>query len=689
MFRWIPYAFVRIVVFFCAGILLAIYKPDAFDEPIAQLLFFTLCLFYLVLAFAYQKLKINPGILGLAAVFMAGYTNVQLQTDSRKPEHIINLQVPIEYYSAVITGPAQEKDRSWKLEARIVNVKANGTWSSRQGKVLLYTPKEKFKEPFRYGDMVLIKGSPQFVQAPANPGEFDYKQFLAFKNIHYTHYLKAGQIKFLGNAPPNVIMQYAISARTWADHILKKFVHGEREQALASALVLGVTDNLDNELLNAYAATGAMHVLSVSGLHVGIIYWMILLLFKPFHKIRSAKWMLAGFSLLILWAYAFVTGISPSVLRAVTMFSFVAVGRTWNQQTNIHNILSVSAFCLLLYDPFMIMSVGFQLSYLAVLGIVSLQPRLYMLWEPRHWVWDEIWKVSAVSIAAQLATFSLGLLYFHQFPNYFLLSNLFVIPGSFVVLILGIVIMSVSFIEPMALGLGWILEWVIKALNGVVFAVEKFPFSVLENVYINTLQCWVLLLAIVMILLWLETKRFSWLISLAFLGIIFSIAQWTHFSEDVNVRRLTVYKVPGHTAIDFTKGGKVHFLSDSLLKNDIQKTKFHILPGRIMAGVKDVSDCDPFTRRVEGGALMVWGGKTILQIHDEKFWLPDKLDVDYIIISNNAVKDLSALMKVHAKEIILDSSNAFYWADKMLVESEKLNLEIFSVLHSGAFDLTL
>lgn len=690
MFRWIPYAFVRIVVFFCAGILLAIYRPDYLTEPTAQLLFLTCCLLYLILAFAYHKLKINPGIPGVAAVFLAGYVNVQLQTDSRRLDHIINLQIPIEYYTAIITKPAEEKDRSWKLEARIADVKTDRGWSTQQGKILLYTRKEDFRDPFRYGDVVLIKGTPQVIQPPSNPGEFDYKRFLTFKKVYHQHYVKGENVKYLENAPPNVFMQYAISARTWADSILKKFIHGDREQALASGLVLGVTDGLDNELLNAYAATGAMHVLSVSGLHVGIIYWMILLLFKPFHKIKSAMWILAGLSLLILWAYAFVTGISPSVLRAVTMFSFVAIARTWNQRTNIYNILAASAFCLLLYDPHMIMSVGFQLSYLAVLGIVSLQPGLYRLWEPKQRLWDEVWKISAVSIAAQLATFSLGLLYFHQFPNYFLLSNLFVIPGSFIVLILGLVILAVGFIHPLAGVLGWVLEWIIKALNGVVFAVEKFPFSLLENVYINTVQCWVLILMVVMIFLWVETKRFSWLIMVSFLCIIFSIAQWVHFREDVNVQKLTIYKVPGHTAIDFTRYGKAHFLTDSVLQKDMLKTKFHILPNRLIGGVKNILPCDPFSRQLEGCAIMVWCGKTILQIQHEQFWVPVKLDVDYMIISNNAVKNLTEVTaKVHAKEIILDSSNSFYNADKLLSESKKLNIEIFSVLHRGAFDLTI
>ena len=529
MFRWIPYAFVRIVVFFCSGVLLAIYQPDILSESIAQLLFLAVCILYLVLAFAFSRRAFNPGIVGMVAIFLAGYCNVQLQTDTRKPDHIINIDGPVEYYTAKITKPAEEKDNAWKLQAEIVAVKSEINWDSKQGKILLYIPKKDFEEPFSYGDLILVKGSPQLIQPPGNPGEFDYKKFLAYRKIYHQHYVRAAQVKFLGNAPPNIFMQYAIETRTWADGVLKKYIRGKREQALASALVLGVTDGLDNELLNAYAATGAMHVLAVSGLHVGIIYWMILILFKPFQKGKYSEWVLAILSLLILWAYAFVTGLSPSVLRAVTMFSFVAVARPWNQRTNIYNILAASAFCLLVYDPYMIMSVGFQLSYLAVLGIVSLQPGIYRLWEPKYWFWDEVWKISAVSIAAQVATFSLGLLYFHQFPNYFLLSNLFVIPGSFVVLILGLGLMAVSFMNPVAVAIGWLLEWSIKALNGVVFIVEKLPFSLLDNIHINTLQCWVLILIVAMVFLWIETKKFPILFIVTILCVIFSIQQWNTF----------------------------------------------------------------------------------------------------------------------------------------------------------------
>ncbi len=690
MFRWMPYAFVRIVVFFLAGIIAGIYQPDLLKALTAHLLFACCTVSYLLLAFSYQKFQVNPGMVGMWAILLAGFINAQLRTESRRSDHIVHLDVPINQYKAIIHSSPEEKSRSWKYEARIVDVKTDCGWNAHQGKILLYTSKKDVPELFRYGDIVLINGTPKAIPSPANPGEFDYKKFLSFRGIYHQQYVTTENIVLLGNDPPNMAINYALSIRTWAEGTLKEFIASEREQALVSALVLGVKDGLDQELLNAYAATGSMHVLAVSGLHVGIVYWIILLLSKPFQQMRSAKWILLAFSLCILWSYAFVTGLSPSVLRAVTMFSFVAAARPLSRKTNIYNTLAASAFCLLLYDPFLIMSLGFQLSYLAVLGIVSFQPALYRLWEPRHRVLDEIWRVSSVSIAAQLATFALGLLYFHQFPNYFLLSNLFVIPGAFIVLLMGLGLMAVSPINPLAEVIGWALKWIVKALNGVVFSIEKIPYSVQENVYITSFQCTLLLLAIATFYFWTEKKIYRLLIASSVLFFTFSVLQWTHYAKDVRVQKLTVYKIPGHTAVDFISNGKTYFLSDSLLQTDTQKTKFHILPNRLMHGVKRIYWGDVFRKEIKGGGLVVWGKKVILHIRDEGFVYPDKVEVDVVIISNNSVKNLDVLLgKIKFKKIVIDSSNTFYIANRLVSQANKLNVNVFSVLHEGAFEMGL
>src|SRR5690606_9892162 len=223
-----------------------------------------------------------------------------------------------------------------------------------------------YEQPVQYGDVLLINGTPEELKEPSNPGEFDYKKFLTYRKTYHQHFLREGDAMKIGYEPSSRVVKYSILAREWADRAVRENVDGKQEQATASALVLGVTEGLDNDLIGAYAATGSLHVLSVSGLHVGIIYWLILLIFRPLNKTTKGKWILAVFSVLALWGYALITGVSPSVLRAVTMFSFVALARRWGQKTNIYNTLAASAICLLVYEPYLIMSVGFQLSYLAV-----------------------------------------------------------------------------------------------------------------------------------------------------------------------------------------------------------------------------------------------------------------------------------------------------------------------------------
>ncbi|HEY3429993.1 MAG TPA: ComEC/Rec2 family competence protein, partial [Cyclobacteriaceae bacterium] len=580
---------------------------------------------------------------------------------------------------------------SWKTEGEIQAVQFGNEWVERSGKVLLYFSKRAFQNPFQYGDVVLVNGNPVLVPDPANPGEFDYKRFLTYRKIYHQHFISVGDALKIGNEPPFSIMAYSIKARVWAEGVLKKYLKGEREQATASALVLGVSDGLDNDLIGAYAATGSLHVLSVSGLHVGIIYWLILLFLRPLQKTTTGKWTLAFISIVVLWGYAFVTGLSPSVLRAVTMFSFVAVASPWTKRTNIYNTLAASAFCLLLYEPYLIMSVGFQLSYLAVIGIVYLQPLFSRLWEPKQWLWDNIWQITCVSIAAQLATFALGILYFHQFPVYFLFSNLFVIPLSFVVLVGGIGLIAVSWIHTVADLVGFLLEWVIKFLNAVVIEMEALPFSLIDNVYITTLQCWLLIGMIVFTIILIRFRKFYATTAMAACIAMFCVLEWNHFYEKINTEKLTVYKVTGHTAMDIVDRGLAYFFTDSILAEDRERLRFHIRPNRLQSGVHAVfTDVKfDFVQEYQGCRLIMWKGITIAQIYNQEFSLPKATPLNYVILGNNAIHHIADLKDLKFERLILDSSNSFYFADRMLKESQQSSLKIYSVLHQGAFEAKL
>ncbi len=699
MNRWIPYAFVRIVLFFMSGICVAIFYPAILSETSARLIFLACVLFYVMLTFClWQKrtlplglnLKVVAGIIGLAAIFVAGFIRVGSHTASRSKDHLLHVKSPIEYFTAVLTSAGTEKSSSWKAEASIGEINSNGQWKATEGRVLLYFSKKDFSRPLEYGDRVLVKGNPYFISPPSNPEEFDYRQFLIYKNIYHQKFIGKNDVTKIGFAPASWIDYYALQTRKWADGTLARNIKGDREQALASALILGVTDGLDDELLSAYKATGTLHVLAVSGLHVGILYGLVLFILKPISRFKYGPWAVACISIVALWGYAFVTGLSPSVLRAVTMFSFVALAKPAGRRTNIYNTLAASAFCILLVDPFLIMSVGFQLSYLAVLGIVYIQQGLYNLWEPANSVLDEIWKLSCVSIAAQLATFPIGLLYFHQFPNYFLLSNLLVIPASFIVLVLGMATLATSMVPLLATSIGVLLAWVIKVMNYTIFILEDLPFSLIENVYITPLQCWLLIGILISMLLLIQTRKFKWIkIAFAF-SILFSLAQWHHFEENINIRRITIYNVAGHTAIDLIDNGHVYFVTDSILNHDRDKIGFHIASNRIKCGVRSVIPAELLQKKLPGCSLMVWKGQSILQIDRPQFFIPKGLCVDYVIVSNNAVANLAQLQsQVNAKKYILDSSNSRTLGTKWLEENEVNRVEIFSILHDGALELNI
>jgi competence protein ComEC len=669
MFRWIPYAMVRVAVFFVGGVAFAIRFPSGDLTHVLAGVAAMVVAYVTLRIFRRNNFLFGP--VGLAAIFLLGYIRVHVHTAQNDPRHF--QYASFDSYRIIITRYAEEKEKTWRAEAEVMRVHSDSGWRAKTGRVLLYFSKRDFNTPFHYGDELLIRGSPMLVTAPSNPGEFDIKRHLFFKNIYHRHSLEGDQVRLIGTGGGNAFISSAIAVRLWADRQLKTFVPGDRERATASALVLGVTDGLDGDLLEAYASTGAMHVLAVSGLHVSIIYWIILLAGKPLEKLKSGMVILALGSVVILWIYAFVTGWSPSVLRAVMMFTFVALARPWRQSTNIYNTMAASAFCLLVYDPFFLMSVGFQLSYIAVFGIVFLHPHLYLLWEPQRRIWDEIWKVTSVSIAAQVATVSISLFYFHQFPNYFLIANLLVIPASFVVLVVGLAILPLSIIPPIASVVGFALGWVIYLMNQIVIVIGSLPFAVIESVYIDATQAWFLAGATVAVSLCLIQRRLSWLWLSFTLVVVFSAIDWRHQFTVVRRSHITVYNVKGKTAMDFVSRGSLYSYGDSV-------SGFHTASNRVRLGA--TGDSQPLLAVEKMGCSIIsWRSLTILVIDTPDFILPDNQRIDLLILSNNAVRSIP---QIKCDKVIIDSSNSFYLAERLVGQHVPEGL-VHSVFHHGAF----
>lgn len=688
MVPWIPYAFVRLLLFSASGILLGIYFPDEIAASVILSLLITFVIFYFLIVIFRQDHNgsLNPGFIGLPILMLLGYLVVMIRTESNQDDHLSNVEDSISYYTVTVTSYPEEKEKSWKEIGEVTGVKTTNGWKSSSGKVLIYLSKKENRVPFKYGDVLLIKGSPQKVSPPSNPYEFDYKRFLSFKNIHHQDFISSPDFIFIKNDPPNPILSLAYNARAKSMDIINRYVTGQREQAIASALILGITDSLDDSLLNAYAASGAIHVLAVSGLHVGVLYAIIMFFLQPLKKTVSGKWIIAIVSIVCLWSYALLTGLSPSVMRAVTMFTFVALAQPLSKRTNIYNTLSLSAFCLLLYDPYLIMSVGFQLSYLAVLGIVYLYPRLFVMWTPSSWIAAQVWKITCVSLSAQ-ATFSLGLLYFHQFPVYFLFTNLFVIPLSFTVLVSGLLMICISFIPVVANAIGVLLSYAIKLLNGVVLLTEGLPGSLIEGVYLTTFQCYLLFGLVITFIMLFRLRKFALIYASFVLTCLFSVIDWNHW-RSIQKPQMIVYNVRGHTAVDIIDKGSIYNFSDSVLIERPELADFQTKGNRIATSVNEIVNGDEYalTCNFSGGRLIQWDDVVMLQITERQFRQMEKLSVDYLVISNNALQNLEKVAgMIDARCMIIDSSNSIYVADNLMKEAACLNYPVHSVLHKGAF----
>jgi competence protein ComEC len=684
------FPFIRFTLAFILGVVAYHYGGQYIS--INYLWLVIIALGYLILnfksSFKFQQLLF---LLAFSFLFIAGFIRLQQHRVDNQPDHLIHVNEMITAYKAKVVEEPATKAKSINLKVEVLEVLTT-EWDEASGKVNLYIDQVKGSE-IVFGDILLIKGSPNLTEGPKNPGEFDFRNHLVYNNIFHQQFV-GEDFHFIDHEvfwwqKP---LEYSIKARNYCAALLRKQIEDEDARAVLLAITLGVKDELDNDLQASFSAAGAMHVLAVSGLHVGIIYGIILLFFKRI-KLNSWKrrWWMAAISILFLWAYAFITGLSPSVLRAVTMFSFVAIAKAKNTNSSIYNTLAASAFVLLCWNPYLIMSVGFQLSYLAVFGIVYLQPRFYRMLDLNNYWLDKIWEISCVSLAAQIATAPLSILYFHQFPTYFLFSNLFVIPAAFAMLILGLLVLTFGNIPYLGDAINWLSERFVVLVNKMVFGVRQIPGSTIEGIHLTTLETWLVYAAILMLISLFAIKKFKYLNWSLVFCLAFAISQTMHWQGFKN-HEFSVLDVSGEAVLDFRKDNKSRLIADSTFMFNTDRIKFHLLPMRQTVGSSLWPKDDMLDLKVnivDGNRYMVFENKTFLQLRskqivDAEFKTP--IVTDFLIVSNESVNDLEKLVaKIQFETLIIDRSNRKFLADRLTSQAEKLNLKVHSIYRDGFF----
>ncbi|HSJ68769.1 MAG TPA: ComEC/Rec2 family competence protein [Anditalea sp.] len=613
------FPFLRYAVFFILGIV--IYPWIEFVDIFwIIILYGSIFLLYLIFTLYTSYLnefknRLLISFLGLTLWVIFGLLLSYSKDVKRDTNHLL-YKDNYEGYIGIVQQNDEIKPRTLRNTIRLTHVANNDSLWKAEGEVIIY-----HQSNLAPGQVVAIKGKPQRVAPPNNPYEFDYAQFLSRQQIYHTHF--AGKnITVLGWVNHRPINFFFLSLRKIIQDQMNKVISHPRANQIAQALLLGQKNNLDREVSEAYSTAGAMHILAVSGLHVGIIYGFFFVFFRPYKLSPYKRMAYLSMVIIIIWTYAFLTGMSPSVMRSATMFTIISMAQMRSSSPSVYNGLAISAILLLVYDPNLIYAVGFQLSYAALTGILLFQPVIVNLWLPKNKLLYRCWEITSVGIAAQLATFPISAYYFHTFPTYFILSNLIAIPGAFVIMAIGIPFMLFSIFPWIGEGLGLVLDYLIQILNKFIFLIHDLPAAKVTAIRIEPWEIvwYYSLLALTFILVTARFKKLTIsLISVILLGVC---VNWANLMEIKNKKEIYLYTATSGRAVDHIYGQTLYSWNDGWADQDIL---YKIIPNRINVGIH--SQTIPLHFEPDQGVLI---------LPDEKF-ISTKERVEFINFSPKEV----------------------------------------------------
>ena len=549
---------------------------------------------------------------------------------------------------------------------------------------------------FKYGDVIFLNSKIIKISGPENPNAFNPAAYFALSDVYHQTYVRSKNTKRIGQNKGNIAYQLLIDWRKYLSSVFERHLSGSpNEKAVASALVLGVRSEFSSDLKNAYADTGATHVLSVSGLHVGLVAGLLGWLIKRIKRKKMDRFSQREIAILLafIWFYVLLTGASASVLRSGLMFSFVILATLVRRKISVYNSLASSAFALLCLEPKFLYDIGFQLSYLALFGIVFFHPYIYKLLFFKNKFADWAWNLTAVGFAAQLATLPLGLYYFHQFPTYFWLSGLAVIPLSTVALYSGIALLVCDWIPVLGYLTAWLTYCSIAIMNACIFAIQSLPFAVISGFWLGLSEMLLLYLIIFMMALALIFSKRNLIYVSIVLVLLFSSVQLFRLFSTASQESIYVYKVNKSSLIEFYSGHRVYCLKDSSLAKS--KIDFLVKNNRIAQKAffykefelrDNISLADLHINSYGVGKFrntsFAIPSKSMLE-HAENRTNPYKVDF-LIICANPKLKDLEKLENLFDyRYLVFDASNSRYRINNWLRQCKERSIPYIDCSSGG------
>lgn len=697
--------FLRPVLALYAGIFIQLYIPlkpwallTAVEFPVILLLVFKWLPFRIRYQYDWLRGMVLQLLLLCSGCILAELSDVRNSANYYRP-----MLLRGDLLEGTINEPLQARQRSYKTIMEVDAIIREGRRMHTHGKLLVYLTKDSLVRRLQEGDrLLLISADISDVRRNSNPGMFDYRQYCALRQIYAETFLQPGSWKQLRGKGYGHLMQWVTQCRDYCVRTLHQYVGG-REAGLAAALLIGYRYDLDREMVQQYTNTGVVHIIAISGMHLALIYGFLLWITSWWPVNRSASIVKGAVIVLLLWGFTLLTGASASVLRATVMFSFLTIGKFMlDRYTNVYNTLAASAFLLLCYDPRLLTDVGFQLSYLAVLSLIVFYRRLYLLMNiSRRWL-DSLWRITAVTLAAQVLTLPVCLYYFHQFPVWFLPANMLAVPLSTVILY-GEVCLVLTAKTFVAAGIGKILSLLITGLNIVIAWFSNSGVLITDvQLHLPGMICLYGCIA-GMTICWLLKRRQAFIFAVC-CTTCWSVCDLFVYIIEQHQQKMVVYNIPGQTTVDVMRGKKAVCLLQMPADSIYHK---YIHPAHALYGVRyDVKGILSESRistdisaaigqvaadgacTVRGCRMVCIGQKRLVivdsalaHIHPRK-----KIRTDYLLLSHNPQVDIRQLEQMFDVGCyIFDASSGLRRIQQWKSDCYVLTLRFFSVPDQGAY----
>lgn len=657
-----------------AGIIIGFYA-DVSLEVVYIILIYSLVV--LTLSFVLIKKRIGTfPIVSVATFFIffsIGIATITFHNDVKKQDHYVHF-LPQEKTSQVvlnITSVLKSTTYHRKYEAQVLKINGKET----HGRLLINVKKESLKNSLRIDDKLLMNTKLLDIAAPKNPYQFDYKHYLEKRHIYQQITIGHEELMHLKNSKPT-LKGLADSFRIEVNETLIKNGFKGDELAIVNALLLGQRQDISKELIQDYSKAGAIHILAVSGLHVGIIMLLLSFLLKPLVRLKNGKSIQLIIMIIILWMFAFIAGMSASVVRAVTMFTALSIGLAIRRKNSVYKNLIVSMFFLLLCNPYYLFEVGFQLSYLAVFFIVWVQPIIYRLWKPTWKLLDYFWQLFTVSLAAQIGVLPLSLYYFHQFPGLFFAANLAIIPILGIILGLGILIILLGWMHIAPALLLSFYKGIISMMNDFISWIAAQKWFIIQEISFSIFLVFSAYLLVIFTFKWMQNKTLKNLkYALLSVIVIQGIFLYEKY-ETRSIKEFTIFNKSRASIIGVKKENKLVVTTTIALENT----------GNILRDYKTGRSIKNSSRTTDFLNVFEVNHKTLLVIDSLGIDNSLSFKIDKVLLRDSPKINLDRLIKtIQPALIIADASNYKSYVKNWQETCAKRNIAFHYTADDGAY----